>query len=44
MADLTPRFLEIRVYNPINNHLLRVLVAKYDLFHNPSLLPDISTS
>ena len=33
MADLTPRFLEIRVYNPINKHLLRVLVAKYDFLH-----------
>ena len=26
MADLTPRFL---VYNPTNNHLLRVLVADF---------------
>ena len=33
MADLTPRFLEIRVYNPINNHLLRVRLAKYDFLH-----------
>jgi len=35
MPDLTPRFLEIRVYNPTNNHLLRVIVVKYDFLRTP---------